>query len=134
MAQSAWCMADQRHELSGSKKRFDQFDGIGVFGQIPHWAVAARIEDSVVVLLFHTVEAHRLIKLALRVRVLLEATGDVRLEVRILALGIERRTTALGRDQSDLRARVLKLIIRRDQLLQPEPGLAASVAELVVGG
>ena len=76
-------------------------------------------------LLFHTLEAHRLIKLGLRVRVLLEATGDVRLEARILALGIERRTTALGRGQSDLRARVLKLIIRRGQLLQPEPGLAA---------
>lgn len=76
-------------------------------------------------LLFHTFEAHRLIKLGLRV--LLEATGDVRLEARILALGIERRTTALGRGQSDLRARVLKLIIRRGQLLQPEPGLAAGL-------
>src|SRR5262249_14386827 len=132
--QDAWGMADQRHRLSGGKEGLDQLDGIGVFGQIPHWAVAARIEDSVVFLWFHTVEAHRLIKLALRVRVPLEATGDVRLEARILALGIERRTTALGRGQSDLRARVLKLIIRRGQLLQPEPGLAAGVAELVVGG
>src|SRR5215467_3120288 len=113
MAQSAWCMADQRHELSGSKKRFDQFDGIGVFGQIPHWAMAARIEYSVVVFLFHTVEAHCLVELALRVRVLLEATGGVRLEARILALRIERRTAALGRGQSDLRARVLKLIVGR---------------------
>src|SRR5262249_1906642 len=102
--------------------------------QIPHWAVAARIEDSVVVLLFHIVEAHRLVELVLRVRVLLEATSDVRLKVRILALGIERRTTTLGRGQSNLRARVLKNIIRRGQLLQPKARLAAGVAELVVGG
>src|SRR5215831_9071885 len=127
-------MTDQRHGLSGGKEGLDQPDGIGVFGQIPHWAVAARIEDSVVVLLFYTLETHRLVELALRVRVLLEATGDVRLETWILALGIERRTTALGRGQSDLRARVFKLIVGRGQLLQPEPGLAAGVAELVVGG
>src|SRR5262249_17226797 len=116
VAQDAGSMADQRHRFSGGKEELDQLDGIGVFSQIPHWAVAARIEYSIVVLLLHTVEAHRLIKLGLRVRVLLEATGDVRLEARILALGIERWTTALGRGQSDLRARVLKLIIRRGQL------------------
>src|SRR5215831_8443554 len=130
--QGAGCVADQRHELSGSKKRFDQFNGIGVFGQIPQWAVAARIEDRVVVLLFYTVEAHRLIELALRVRVLLKATGKVRLEARILALGIEWRTTALGRGQSDLHTRILKLIIRRSQLLQPEAGRSTGVAELGV--
>src|SRR5262249_13760136 len=122
VAQDPGGMADQRHKLSGGKKRLDQLDGIRVFGQIPHWTVASRIEDSVVVFLFHTVEAYRLIELALRVRVLLEATSDVRLEARILALGIERRTTALGRGQSDLRARVLKLIVGRGQLLQPEAG------------
>src|SRR5215475_3423723 len=132
--QNAGSMADQRHGLAGGEEGLDQLDGIGVFGQVPHRAVAARIEDGVVVLLFHAIEAHRPIELALRVRVLLEATGDVRLEARILALGIERRTTALGRSQSDLRARVLKFIVGRGQLLQPEPGLAAGVAELVVGG
>src|SRR5262249_61333839 len=107
VAQDAGGMADARHGFSGGKEGFDQFDGIGVFGQVPHWAVAARIEDGVVVLLFHTAEAHRLVELAFRVRVLLEATGDVRLEARILALGIERRATALGRGQGELRARLL---------------------------
>src|SRR5262252_1242502 len=106
-------MTDQRHGLSGGKEGLDQLDGIGVFGQIPHWAMAARIEYSVVVFLFHTVEAHCLVELALRVRVLLEATGGVRLEARILALRIERRTAALGRGQSDLRARGFKLIVGR---------------------
>src|SRR5262249_54946225 len=69
VAQDPGGMADQRHKLSGGKKRLDQLDGIRVFGQIPHWTVASRIEDSVVVFLFHTVEAYRLIELALRVRV-----------------------------------------------------------------
>src|SRR6185436_3522382 len=126
--------ANQRHELSDGEKGFDQPNGTGIFGQIPHWTVTARIEDSVVVLLLHAVEAYRLVEPALRVRVLLEATGYVRLEARILALGIERRTTALWRSKSDLRARVLELIVGRGQLLQPEAGLAAGVAKLVVGG
>ena len=48
--------------------------------------------------------------LAFRLRVLFEATGDIGLETRILTLGIERRTTALGRGEDDLRARIFKLI------------------------
>src|SRR5262245_43057617 len=132
--QNAGSMADQRHGLAGGEEGLDQLDGIGVFGQVPHRAVAARIEDGVVVLLFYAIEANRPIELALRVSVLLETTGDVRLEAWILALGVERWTTALGRGQSDLRARVLKFIVGRGQLLQPEPGLTAGVAELVVGG
>src|SRR5215831_6526685 len=134
VAQDAGRMADQRHRLPGGEERLDQLDGIGVFGQVPHRAVAARIEDGVVVLLLYAVEARRLVELALRVRVLLEATGDVSLEARILALGVERRTTALWGGQGDLRARVLKLIVGCGQLLEPEPGLAAGAAELVVGG
>src|SRR5262245_23817115 len=125
-------MADQRHGLSDGEERFDQLYGIGVLGQIPQWAMAARIEDSVVVLLFYILQAQRLIKLGLRLRILLEATGEVRLEARILALGIERRTTALGRGQSDLHACILELIIRRSQLLQPEAGCSTGVAELGV--
>src|SRR6516225_568331 len=63
VAQDPGGMADQRHGLSGGKEGLDQPDGIGVFGQIPQWAVATRIEESVVVLLFHAVEEHRLFKL-----------------------------------------------------------------------
>src|SRR5215813_128015 len=96
--------------------------------------MAAWIEHGIVAFLFYAIEAQRLVELSFGIGVLLEATGDVRLEARILALGIERRTTALGRGQSDLRARVLKLIIRRGQLLQPEASLTARVAKLVVGG
>jgi hypothetical protein len=47
---------------------------------------------------------------------LLESTGDVRLEIRIiLALGIERRTTALRRGEGDVRTHVLELVAGRGQ-------------------
>jgi len=97
VAQDAGRVADQRHRLPGGEEGLDQLDGIGVFGQVPHRAVAARIKDGIVILLFHPFEAHRLVELALRVRVLLEAPGDIGPEAGILALGIEWRTTAFGR-------------------------------------
>src|SRR5262245_2254127 len=75
VAQRAGGMANQRHVLAGGEEGLDQRDGTGVFGQVPHRAMAARIEDGVVVLLFYAVEAHRLVQLALGVVVLLEATG-----------------------------------------------------------
>src|SRR5262249_29696729 len=134
VAQDTGSMADERHRLPGGEEGLDQLYGIWVFCQVPHRAVAARIEDSVVVLLFHAFEAHRLVELAFRVRVLLEASGDIGLEAGILALGIEWRTTAFGRCEGDLRTHGLKFIVGRGQFFQPEPGLAASVAELVVGG
>src|SRR5262249_51870385 len=52
VAQGAGGMTDQRHRLPGGEEGLDQLYGIGVFGQVPHRAVAARIEDSIVVLLF----------------------------------------------------------------------------------
>ena len=57
--------------------------------------MAAWIEDGIEVFLFNAIEAQRLIELSFGIGILLEATSDVGLEVRILALGIERRTTAL---------------------------------------
>src|SRR6516225_9384801 len=96
-APDAGRMADQRHRLPGGEEGLDQLDGIRVFGQVPHRAVAARIEDGIVVLLFHAFEAHRLVELAFGVRVLFEVPGDIGLEAGILALGIEWRTTAFGR-------------------------------------
>src|SRR5215813_11426797 len=95
--------------------------------------MAAWIEHGIVAFLFYAIEAQRLVELSFGIGVLLEATGDVRLEARILALGIERWTTALGRGQRDLRARALEFVVGRGQLLQPESGLATGVAELVVG-
>src|SRR5262249_60837718 len=94
VAQHARGMADQRHMLASGEEGLDQLDGVGVFGQIPHWAMAARIEDGIIILLLQALEAHRLVELALGIGVLLEATSDVGLEARILALGIERRAAA----------------------------------------
>jgi hypothetical protein len=45
---------------------------------------------------------------AVGVGVLFEPPGDVGLEVRLVALGIERRSTALGRCEGDLRPGVLE--------------------------
>ncbi len=134
VTQGAGRMAHHRHGLAGGEERLDQPRGTGVFGQVPHRAVPARIEDGVEAVLFHAVEAHGAVEPALGLSVLLEPAGDVGLEIGVLALGIERRAPALGRGQGDVRAGVFELIVGRRHLLQPEAGLAAGVAELVVGG
>src|SRR5262249_43620272 len=48
--------------------------------------------------------------------------------------GVERWVTALGGGQGDLGAGIFEHVVRRGEFLQPEAGLTASVAELVVGG
>src|SRR5262245_7542134 len=127
-------MAAQYHRLAGGEGGFDQHGRLRIFGQVPHRAMAPRIEDGIIILLLHALEAHRLVELTLGIVVLLEATGDVGLEVRILALGIERRAAAFGRCQRDLHPRVLENIVGRGQLLQPEAGFASGVAKLVMRG
>src|SRR5215469_10133503 len=62
VAQDAGRMADQRYRLPGGEEGLDQLYGIRIFGQVPHRAVAAWIEDGIVVLLFHAFEAHRLVQ------------------------------------------------------------------------
>src|SRR5262249_41457588 len=61
-----------------------------------------------------------------------EATGDVGLEARILALGVERRAAPLGRRQRDLRPRVFEYIVGRSELLPPETRVSTGVAEPVM--
>src|SRR5262245_13918478 len=46
VAQDTRGMADQCDGLPCSEEGFDQLDGIAVFGQVPQWAVAARIENG----------------------------------------------------------------------------------------
>src|SRR5262245_19122446 len=96
--------------------------------------MAARIEDGVVVFLSDAVETQRLVELSFGVRVLLEPARDVGLKAGVLALGIERRASALGRCEGDLGASIFEHVVRRGHLLQPEASLTAGVAELVVGG
>jgi hypothetical protein len=92
------------------------------------------IEDGVVVFLLDPVEAHRPVELGFSVGILFEPTGDVGLEARLVALGIEWRAAALRRCEGNLGARILEDVVRRGELLQPEAGLAPGLAELVVGG
>jgi hypothetical protein len=58
--------------------------------------VAARIEDGIEVFLLDAIETHRLVELGFGCGILLEPTRDVGLEVRLVALGIERRRPPLG--------------------------------------
>jgi hypothetical protein len=94
--------------------------------------MATGVEDGIVVFLLDAIEARRPVELSVGVGVLLEPPGDVGLEVRLVALGIERRATALGRREGELGAGILEHIVRRGEFLEPEAGLATRVAELVV--
>ena len=92
------------------------------------------VEDGIVVFLLDAIVARRPVELGVGVGILLEPTGDVGLEARLVALWIERRARALGRCKGDLGAGIFEDIVRCRQFLQPEAGLAPRVAELVVGG
>jgi hypothetical protein len=86
--------------------------------------MAAGVEDGIVVFLLDAIEAYRPVQLRIGVGVLLEPPCDVGLEVRLIALGIERRAAALGRCEGDLGPSILENIVRRSEFLQPEAGLA----------
>jgi hypothetical protein len=96
--------------------------------------MAAGVEDGIVVFLLDAIEARRPVQLSVGVGVLFESPGDVGLEVRLVALRIERRATALGRGEGDLGPSILENIVGRREFLQPEAGLATRVAELIVRG
>jgi len=53
-------------------------------------------------------------------------------DIDSLAPGINWRLATQRRGKTDLRARILKHIVRRRELLEPEPGLFARRTELVV--
>jgi hypothetical protein len=58
--------------------------------------VAAGVEDGVEVLLPYRLEANGLVELSFRGDILFEPDRKVSPEFRLVALGVERRTTALG--------------------------------------
>lgn len=107
--------------LVGLGKRFDQRDRIGVFGQIPERAVAARVEQHIEVLGLDVGQTVRACQGLLRLGILLEALGGVGLCVGLVALGIQRRLATLGRNQGDVRACILEHVIRRGEFFQPNP-------------
>jgi hypothetical protein len=70
--------------------------------------MATEVENGIVVFLLDAIEACRPVELSVGVGVLFEPPGDVGLEVRLVALGIERRAVALGRGEGDLGAGILE--------------------------
>src|SRR5689334_7501340 len=128
----AWRMADEGDGLAGGDEALDQPDGIRVFGEIPHRPVAAGIEDRVEIGLIDTVEANRPGELRLGGFVGIEAARQFGLEHRLVALGIERRLAALGRRERYLGAGFLEDVKGCGKLFEPEAGLLAGVAELVM--
>jgi hypothetical protein len=66
------------------------------------------IEDGIVIYLLNATEARRPVELGVGVGILLKPMGDVGLEARLVALGIERRAPALGRCEGDLGAGILE--------------------------
>ena len=96
--------------------------------------MAAGVEDGIVIFLFDAIEANRRGELCIRGHISFKAAGKVGLKFRFVAFRIERRLTAFRRGEHDLGAGVLKHEIRRRQFLEPEAGLSAGVAELVVRG
>jgi hypothetical protein len=125
MAQRSGGVAYQRDILACGQERLDQLYRILVFGDIPHRTVTTRIEDGVIVFLLYSIQAHSFAELGLSVGILFKSTSDVGLEVRLVALEIEWRTTALRRREGNLGARILKNVVRRGKLLQPKAGLAS---------
>src|SRR4029077_11642688 len=134
VAKRAGCVTNQGNRLACGQERPDQFDRVRIFGQIPHRAVAARVENRVVIIGLDTVEANGRSELRLCSRIGFEPAREVGLEVRLVAFGIERRLSTLRRGQHNLSARVLEYIVRGSKFLEPKAGLAARVAEFVVRG
>src|SRR5262245_36002493 len=125
-------MTHQGNWLTGGEKGLDQLDRVLIFGEIPHRAVAARIENSIDDLLFDAVEANSLVKLSFCSGVFLEPARKVGLEFGLVTLGIERGTTAFWGGKCDFSPRVLEHVIGSGELLKPETGLAPRVSEPVV--
>ena len=119
--------------LAGSNKGLDQVDGILVLGEIPHRAMATRVEDGVEVFLLDAVEANGLIELSFRRGVLLEADREISTGFGFVALGIERRTAAFRRCERDLDAGVLENVVGSRRLFEPKSRVSPSITQLVVG-
>ena len=125
-------MAHDADRLAGRNEGLDQFNGMLVFGEIPHRAMAARVEDGIEVFLLDAVEANGLIELSFRGCVLLEPDRELGTGFGFVTLGIERRPAAFGGCERDLDAGVLENVVGGCELFEPESCLSSSVTQLVV--
>src|SRR5208282_5967000 len=126
-------MAHDADWLAGSNEGLDQFDGMLVFGEIPHRAMATGVEDGVEVFLLDAAEANGLIELSFRSSVLLEPEREISTGFGFVTLGIERRPAAFGGCERDLDAGVLENVVGGCEFFKPESCLSPGVAQLVVG-
>jgi hypothetical protein len=119
--------------FTGGKEGLDQFDGVLVFGEIPHRAMAAWVEDCVETFLLDDVKANGFVKLSFRSRVLLESDRKVSAELGFVALGVKRRSAALRGRERNLSPRIFENEVGRSELFEPEARLSAGVTQLIVG-
>ena len=128
--QRAGGMTNDADWLAGGKEGLDQLDGVLVFGEIPHRAVAARVEDGVEVFLPDAVKAKGLVELGFRGRVLLEPERKVGAGCGLIALGIKRRPAALRGCERDLNAGVLENVVGSGELFEPEACLSSGITRV----
>jgi hypothetical protein len=126
-------MAHDGDRFAGGNEGLDQIDGVLVFSEIPHRAVAARVEEGVEVLLLDAVKANGLVELSFRSGVFLEPERKVSSGFGFVALGIKRRSSALWRRECDINAGVLENVVGSCEFFEPEARLSPGVAQLVVG-
>ena len=101
-----------------------------VLGQVPHRAVAAGIEDRVVIRSLDIGELQGFCEHSLGRGILLEALGQIGLALRHVAFRVERRLTTFGRSEGQCCPGIEESVIGRGELLEPEASLATGVAEL----
>src|SRR5262249_2369134 len=127
-------MADGSDRFAGTVEGLDEGDGTRILSQVPHRAVAAGIEDRVVSRGFDVAEPRGVGQHRLGCGILLETPRQFGLALRRVADRVERWLSPFGRSERHGRPGVEQGVVRRGELLEPEAGLAARVAELVVGG
>ena len=92
----------------------------------------AGIEDRVEIVRGDAGERHGGRERSLSGVIALEPARGVGLRVVGIARGVDRRLPALGRGERDIGPRVLEHVIGCRKLLEPETGLVAGIAEIVM--
>jgi hypothetical protein len=108
VTQNTGRVTDQCEGLAGSQEGFQQLDRVLILCQIPDRAVAAGVEDGIVVLGLDAVEANCCREPRLCICIGFEPMRKVGLEVWLVALRIQRRAPAFGRCVGDLGAGIFE--------------------------
>ena len=125
-------MADRADRAIIGGEALDQRHAVLVLGQIPERPVTPGIEYRIKAVGGYARKYFCICESLLGRLVGLEPPGVIGLRIIGIARRIKRRLPALGRSQRDLRPGILEHIIRRGKFLEPEAGLLAGVAQLVV--